>query len=360
MDSVYIHIPFCKSICSYCDFCKILLNEKNILPYLAALSNEIKERYNQEKIKTLYIGGGTPSSLSITHLNYLFDILKIFNLSELKEFTFECNLSDINESLLKLLKENKVNRLSIGIQSFDKNNLKFMGRSNTFEEAEEKISLARQFGFNNINIDLMYALIGETITTLKKDLKQVLKLNPEHISTYSLIIEDNTIIGINRTIPIDEDDDAEMYKIICKTLEKNNYMHYEVSNFAKKGYTSKHNINYWLNEHYYGFGLGAHGFIESIRYQNTRSISNYIKGAYLLKEELVSKEDDMDNTLMLGFRLLKGINLEYFYQKYGINLQEQYDIKELLKNKELIYDNGYLKINKDYIYRMNEILIKIL
>lgn len=360
MDAVYIHIPFCKSICTYCDFCKLYLNDKFTLPYLNALANEIKDKYQGERIKTLYIGGGTPSCLSSKDLKYLLDITQIFDLSEIKEFTFECNLSDINEELLSLLKEYKVNRLSIGIESFNEKKLAFMNRSADFDDAIDKISLCRKYGFDNINIDLIYGIPKESIMTLKKDLRQIIKLKPEHISTYSLIIEDNTIIGINKMIPIDEETDEQMYNTICDMLKKHGYIHYELSNFSKKNYQSLHNINYWLNENYYGFGLSAHGFIGNVRYENTKNITKYISGNYVAQEKLLSKDEDMDNTIMLGFRLLKGINIKYFYDKYDINLQDKYDIKELLKEKKLLYEDGYLKINPKYLYVMNEILIKII
>ena len=360
MDAIYIHVPFCKSICTYCDFCKVQIMDKYTLPYLNALYKEVKDVYQGEEIHTLYIGGGTPSCLNLKDMRYLLDITKLINLEKLNEFTFECNVNDINEDMLSLLKEYKVNRLSIGVESFNSNNLKFMNRSHTFEEVEDKIKLCRKHGFDNINIDLMYALPKETLGVLKKDLKLILKLNVEHISTYSLIIEDNTVIGINKMIPVDEEIDEAMYDLICKTLEKNKYIHYEVSNFAKEGFESKHNINYWLNNNYYGFGLSSHGFIGNIRYENTRSLTKYIDGKYLLKEELVSSSDDMDNTIMLGFRLLKGINLQDFFNKYNVNLQEKYDIKDLVEKRYLLYKDGYLKINPKYIYMMNEILIKIL
>ena len=360
MDSVYIHIPFCKSICTYCDFCKLYLNDKFTLPYLNQLALEIKEKYQGEKIKTLYIGGGTPSCLSPKDLKYLLDITKMLNLDELKEFTFECNLSDINEELLALLKEYKVNRLSIGIESFNEKKLEFMNREANFDDALEKIKLCRKYGLNNINVDLIYGIPKESILNLKKDLKQILKLDVEHISTYSLIIEDNTIIGINKMVPIDEEIDEQMYDVICNTLKKHDYIHYEVSNFSKKGYQSLHNINYWLNENYYGFGLGAHGFIGNVRYENTKSINKYLEGHFVSKENLISKDEDMDNTIMLGFRLLKGINLKYFFDKYNINLQDKYNIDDLVKEKKLLYKDGYLKINPKYLYVMNEILIKII
>ena len=205
MESVYIHIPFCKSICSYCDFCKMYYNGSFVTQYLNALINEIHDRYMGEEIKTLYIGGGTPSALTIKDLNYLFDIISKLNLSDDLEFTFECNLNDINEELLLFLKEKRVNRLSIGIESFNENKLKFMERNHTYEEAVQAMKLARSLGFDNINVDFIYGIPGETIKDMKKDLDMILKLEPDHVSTYSLIIEDNTKIGYQGLIPIPEE-----------------------------------------------------------------------------------------------------------------------------------------------------------
>lgn len=360
MESVYIHIPFCKSICSYCDFCKMLYNGSWVTQYLNALIEEIKDKYDGEVIKTLYIGGGTPSSLSLKDLKYLFEIIKQFNLTELEEFTFECNLDDLNEELLQFLLDNGVNRLSIGIESFNEDKLKFMERHHTFLEAEEKFKLMRKMGFNNINIDLIYGIPGETLKDLKKDLELFLKLEPDHISTYSLIVEDNTKIGINGVIPIPEELDASMYEEICEKLDMKRYEHYEVSNFAKKGKKSKHNLKYWNNEEYYGFGLGAAGYTNGIRYENTRSLTEYINGKRRKKEEILSTEDKMYNELMLGFRKMEGINLKDFFIKYGVNMQEVFDLHEVLKNEELIVDGEYIYVNPEYIYVMNEILVKIL
>ena len=313
-----------------------------------------------EKIKTIYIGGGTPSSLSVKELKYLFEIVGKFDLVEDAEFTFECNLNDINEDLLNILKENGVNRLSIGIESFNKDKLKFMERFHTYEEAENAINLARNLGFNNINVDLMYGIPGETVKDLKKDLELILKLEPDHISTYSLIVEDNTKISNAGVLPISEELDASMYEEICECLDSKNYIHYEVSNFSKAGKESLHNLTYWNNEEYYGFGLGASGYVHGVRYENTRSITKYFKGEYLKSEEMLSKEDKMYNELMLGFRKMKGINLKEFFIKYEVNMQEAFDLKEVLKEKELLVSGEYIYVNPDYIYVMNEILIKIL
>ena len=358
MDSVYIHIPFCESICSYCDFCKVLYKRKWVRDYLESLDKEIEDVYNGEEIKTLYIGGGTPSRLEEEDITTLFKIIKRLNLSKLEEFTYECNINDIDSNLLNILKLNGVNRLSIGIESFNKKKLKFMNRYCTYPEVKNKIKLCREFGFDNINIDLIYGIPKETLHILQDDLKKIISLNPEHISTYSLIIEDNTFI--KDITPIDSDIDFEMYSKVVNYLINNGYKHYEISNFAKEGYESKHNTNYWLNNNYYGFGLGAHGYIGNVRYENTRSLTKYIDGFYRLKEEVLSINDDMDNFVMLAFRLIDGFSLQYFFNKYHVNFQEQYDIKDLIKEKKLIYKDGYIKINPKYLYVENEILIKII
>ena len=360
MESVYIHIPFCRSICSYCDFCKMLYNGSFVTQYLNALLKEINDRYDGEEIKTLYIGGGTPSSLSIKDLKYLFEIVRQFNLTKLEEFTFECNLNDLNEELLQFLFDNGVNRLSIGIESFNEDKLKFMERFHSYQEACNIFKIIRNIGFTNVNVDLIYGIPGETLKDLKKDLELILKLNPDHISTYSLIVEDNTKIGIQGVVPILEELDASMYEEICDLLDVKKYEHYEVSNFALKGKKSKHNLKYWNNEEYYGFGLGASGYTNGVRYENTRSLTEYVKGNVRKKEEILSVEDKMYNELMLGFRKMEGINLKEFFIKYGVNMQEVFDLHEVLKNEELIVDGEYIYVNPEYIYVMNEILIKIL
>ena len=356
--SVYIHIPFCKNICSYCDFCKFIYNEKWVGAYLTGLNNEIKDRYMDDPIKTIYIGGGTPSALSIDELKRLFKIISVFNTNDLEEFTFECNLSDINEGLLEILKNNKVNRLSIGIQSFNKKNLAFMERNADFKDALKKVDLCHQYGFNNINLDLMYAIPGETLKDLKKDLNLFLKLNPTHISTYSLILEDHTKLSSKNVSYIEEELDYEMFKLISKKLNSAN--HYEISNFSIPGYESKHNLVYWNNEEYYGFGLGASGYIDDIRYQNTKNLKEYLLGNYVLEKEILGLKEKMDYEIMLGLRKLKGINILEFRNKYNKDIEEVYNLKPLLKSRDLIKKKGYIFINPQKIYIMNEILIKII
>ena len=215
MRSVYIHIPFCSNICSYCDFCKFLYNEEWAKTYLDVLEREINTYYENDTIKTIYVGGGTPSSLSIDDLIRLFKILSVFKRSDEFEFTFECNVTDITPELMVILENNGVNRLSVGIESFNKNNLKYLNRKYDKDTIIEKINLAKKY-FENINVDLIYALPIESMHTFKSDVKNILKLDVPHISTYSLIIEEHTKLYNDKTEPIDEDDDSEMYEYICK------------------------------------------------------------------------------------------------------------------------------------------------
>ncbi len=359
MKSVYIHIPFCSSICSYCDFCKFLHDEVWATEYLLHLNKEIDEYYENDLISSIYIGGGTPSVLSMENLKLLMGLLKKFNTKEDAEITFEFNVNDITEEKLELLKMHGINRISIGVESFDKYVLKYLNRKHTKKEIINNINLAKKY-FDNISVDLIYAVPIETQKILKNDIKELLKLNIPHISTYSLIIEENTVLSINNVEPIDEEKDYKMYKYICNTLKKHGFNHYEVSNFARPTYESKHNLGYWANQEYYGFGLGAHGFTNELRYENTRSFNTYLKDKYRFTELIVSKKEDMENFIILGLRKLKGIDIEEFFNKYKINIQDAFNITPLLKDGSLEMDGKYIKINEDKIYVMNEILNKIL
>lgn len=360
MKSVYIHIPFCKNICSYCDFPKVYFNEKMADDYLNALEDEIKYFYAKEEVSTLYIGGGTPSVLNDKQLEKIKNILKILNLNKLEEFTFECNIEDIDIDLLNILKELNVTRLSIGIQSFIPEKLKTLKRKSDYKDALTKIYLLKELGFDNINLDFMFGLPNEKFNDLKKDLNLFLKLKPEHLSCYSLIIENNTVLGINNTKPLDDELENKMYNYLVKRLKKHKYEHYEISNYALKGKKSLHNLNYWYNQEYYGFGLGAHGYIKGFRYENTKSITDYINGKYRLEEIMLSNQEIMENEVILGLRLMKGINLKEFYDKYQVNLQDVFPVKPLVKNKELLYKDGNIFINPEKIYLMNEILLKLI
>lgn len=359
MKSIYIHIPFCDRICNYCDFAKVYYSSSNVKKYFESLEYEIKEYYKNEKINTIYIGGGTPSCLTYSELEKMFSIINnTIDLSNVIEYTIECNIDSIDEEKLKLFKDNNVNRISIGIQSFNSNTLKYLNRNNNVD-IKFIINLCKKY-FNNINIDLLYGIPGFNINDVKKDLDVFLSLNIPHISCYSLIIEPHTKLYINNISNIDEDEEYEMYKYIKNALKRNDYIHYEISNYCKKGYESKHNIIYWNNEEYYGFGCGASGFINGIRYSNTRSLTLYLNKNYNRKEEKISRRVNMENEVILGLRKLSGVNKEKFYKKYGTDIYDEFEIDDLINEKKLIDDRANIKINEDYIYLSNEILIRFI
>jgi len=354
--SVYVHIPFCKNICSYCDFCKFFYKKEWINKYLDSLEKEIKENYKNELIDNIYIGGGTPSSLNIDELEKLFSIINLINLNKKYEFTIEFNIEDIDTKKLELCKKNKVNRISVGVESFDKNNLEFLGRR-TDINIEDKIKLTKKY-FSNINIDLIYALPNQSIKNLEQDLNKYLKLDIPHISCYSLILEEHTKLHNQGIKPISDELDLEMYNLINKKLK--DYDHYEISNYSKKGYESRLNLTYWNNEEYYGFGVGASGYLNNIRYTNSKNIIDYMNGLFKRKEEIVSKDDLISYELILGFRKIKGININEFKKKYNIDIMNLYNIKELVDKDLLKINNDYIYINSNYLYMSNEILVNFI
>ena len=359
INNCYIHIPFCKNICSYCDFCKVFYNEKLVDKYLNSLEYEIKSIYNNELQETIYIGGGTPSSLNLEELEKLFKILNNIKKDSNTEYTIECNFSTITKEKLLLFKKYGINRLSFGIESISNKNLDLLGRNESKEQITQIISLARTLGFSNINLDLMYAIPGESIEELKEDLDFIISLDPEHISTYSLIIEENTKLYINNTKEIDEDIDYLMYNKICSIL-KDKYQHYEISNFAKNGYQSRHNLCYWKNKEYYGFGVSASSYRNNTKYTNTKSITKYNNNDYKYLEEKITEEDKMSYEMILGLRLLEGVSKEEFYNKYNIKIEEYFDLDLLIKNKLLSDNNTHYFINEDKLYVSNEILLNFI
>ncbi len=358
MKNCYIHIPFCNHICSYCDFCKLLYCEELVNQYLVHLEKEIKEIYKGEVLETIYIGGGTPSCLTFNQLERLFHSLSILNKDKKIEYTIECNFESITEEKLKLFKKYGVNRLSFGLESIHSKNLKLLERKESRSQVKKIIHLCKFYDFYNINIDLMYAIPNESLAELKEDIDFVLSLDPTHISTYSLIIEPHTKLWIHHTRYIDEDLDSQMYQFICNRL-KDSYTHYEISNFCKKGYESIHNLCYWKNKNYYGFGLGASSYIGNRRIHNTRSIHKYLDDQYILDYEKLKKSDIMSYEMILGLRLLKGVSKQEFRKKYHEDIDKVFSLDKLL-SQNLVCDNGNIYIPIDKLYISNEILVNFL
>lgn len=329
-----------------------------ISKYLDSLECEIKKNYRGEELRSLYIGGGTPTSLDLPELERLFEILSILKLSSDCEFTIEANVENLDEDKLKLFYSKRVNRLSIGIQTFNEKFIKYLGRNHTKDDAFRIVNLAKEIGFTNINVDLMYAIKDQTLDNLESDIDLFLELNVPHISTYSLIIEKNTMLSVKGEEYIDEDLDYEMYNLIIKKLSS--YSHYEVSNFAVSSFESRHNLTYWNNLEYYGFGLSASGYLNGVRYTNTRNIKEYFDFKFVSESNSLSDSEILENEFILGFRKINGISKKSFFDKYGFSITDDERVKKLIKEGKLIENFDFVRISDDFIYLSNEILVDFL
>ena len=356
---IYIHIPFCSSICPYCDFPKVLYDKKYIKKYLDSLKEEIISRYNNENVVSIYIGGGTPTSLNLEELEYLFRIVSLFKLDEYLEFTIESNIESLSLDKIKLLRKYNVNRISLGVQSLNNNTLKELNRKHTTNDVINCINNLKNNDFKNISIDYIYGVHND-IEEIKNDINKFLELDISHISCYSLIIENNTIFGINKRNYIDEDIENNMYNYIKDTLKSNGYIHYEISNYSKDNYYSKHNLNYWNNGEYYGFGLGSVSYLNNYRITNTKNLTKYINKEYIDSSELEDRNIDISNTFMLGFRKIKGININDFKDKYNIDILDIEPVSRLIKEGKLVLDNNNLYIHPNYLYLSNEIILEFI
>lgn len=355
--SMYVHIPFCNKICSYCDFPKLYTNRNMINNYLAVLEKEIKEVYKDDILETIYIGGGTPSALTLQELEKLFKILDNLKKDKSLEYTIEANFDSITKEKLDLCKKYGINRISFGIETINKKHLKLLNRDLDISKVKELIKYSKDIGIDNINLDLMYGLKDETIEELKTDLEFLISLDVTHISTYSLILEEHTKLYIDKEKNISEDLDYEMYKTIIKTLEKNNFKQYEISNFSKVGYESRHNLRYWNNEEYYGVGLGASAYVKDKRITNTRSFTKYLKQEFTSDIEELSMDDKCVYEMILGLRKCEGVSKEKFYRTYHCTIFEKFDIIDLLDKRWLEENDKYIFIPKDKFYVENEILL---
>ncbi len=360
MTSVYIHIPFCKQICSYCDFPKFFYLEKWIKPYLEALEKEIKSTYKGEKVKTIYIGGGTPSFLKKEDLEILFSIVSIFDKAKDVEFTIETNSEDITKEKAELFKKYGVNRVSIGVETFHPHLGKILERNSSYEMVKQAIQNLNDVGILNINLDLMYAVPSETIKDVEQDLEKVLTLPITHLSCYSLILEEHTKLYLKKPKLIEEELDAQMYERIREILKEAGFNQYEISNYAKKGYEAKHNLVYWNNEEYYGFGLKASSYMQKKRRTNTCSLTDYLEGKYKKEEEQIHLKEDMEYEMMLGLRKVEGVSIYKFKEKFKAEMEDIFPICDLQKKGLIEVINDSVRIPLDKFYLSNEILLSFL
>lgn len=367
---LYIHIPFCKKKCEYCDFKSYSGKEELVDKYIKWLKYELKEvgkgnRLDYENkldklaiVKTIYIGGGTPSIIDEKYIREIMNTIKEnYTLSDDVEITIEVNPGTVTENKLDVYRKSGINRLSIGLQETHNDILKSLGRIHTYEEFLNTYNLSRKVGFENINVDLMLGLPEQSIKDLEESVQKIINLKPEHISVYSLIIEEGTPFYSKlekNEIELPEDEiERNMYWLVKRLLEKNEYIHYEISNFAKKGFESKHNLACWNQEEYIGFGVAAHSYTNNVRYSNIDSIEEYIKNFEENNEtdnfifhEKQTASSKMKEFMILGLRKINGIAIQDFKNKFGANPIFVYR-KELEKlvNEELVeIDGDYIKL----------------
>ena len=318
-NSLYIHIPFCESICDYCDFCKLQYFHDLVEQYLSALEKELESRVDNFELKTIYIGGGTPTSLDDKQFSRLLSMLDKYS-SKAEEYTIEANPESLSLLKIKLMKDHGVNRLSIGVESTDDHILKTINRKHTFADVKEAVKVARENEISNINLDLIIGLPNVSLKMLEKDIINILSLNPDHISCYSLTVHEHTVFHINQIEEPVEEFAYDAYKMINKLLEEHGYIHYEISNWAKPGKESKHNLTYWNNEKYYGVGLSASGYLDNVRYKNTSNFSKYISLINEIEKEIVTDKDNREYEIMLRLRTIYGLDLN------AVDLKDKKDI----------------------------------
>lgn len=341
MISLYIHIPFCKSKCKYCDFLSFP-NTEYINAYKKALLEEINAfDCENESIKSIFIGGGTPTIIDSNIIAEIMESIGRFNIEKNAEITIEANPGTLNEEKLKEYRKSGINRISIGLQAWQNSMLKKLGRIHTREIFGESYELAQKY-FDNINIDLMFSLPDQSYDMWFETLENVTRLKPQHISAYSLIIEEGTqFFDMDLNLP-DDAADRRMYHSAIKFLAEKGYKQYEISNFAKEGYESVHNSVYWERGNYKGFGLGAASLIDNVRYKNTEDMSEYTNGKTIIEKELLTKSDQMAEFMFLGLRMTKGVSISEFKMIFNEDM--------LLKYKSVINKyNNYIVVEGDNV-----------
>ena len=358
--SAYVHIPFCTQICYYCDFSKVFIKNQPVDSYLKHLLQEFHS-YDIQKLRTLYIGGGTPTALSASQLEVLLEgLTKNLDLSMLEELTIEANPGDLDADKIAVLQNSAVNRVSLGVQTFDDKMLKKIGRSHLEKDIYENIDRLKLAGFDNISIDLIYALPSQTMEQVKDNVAKAIALDIPHMSLYSLILENHTVF-MNRMrrgkLPLPKEEvEAEMFEYIIAELERAGFEHYEISNFSKSGFESRHNLMYWDNAEYYGIGAGASGYVNGVRYKNHGPIRHYLNaveaGNARINEEHLSLREQMEEEMFLGLRKKSGVSMTRFEEKFGTSFQELYGqvVRDLCQQRLLQVEGQQIRMTKKGLF----------
>lgn len=362
MASIYVHIPFCLQRCSYCDFYSTTILELR-RDYCNALALEIRQRNNffenETIIETLYFGGGTPSVMDFEQLSLICETLhNNFDLSQLREFTLECNPDDINTDLVESLRRLGINRISMGVQSFDDNELKMLNRRHDSAKIPKAVDICRKAGFENISIDLMYALPGQNLKKWKENIDKAIKLDVKHISAYCLSFEENTPIYKLRDKTPDDEIAEKMYFLLCDKLNENHYEHYEISNFARNGYRSIHNSSYWNGKTYIGLGAAAHSYDIKSRRWNISDLKLYIesahKGNVCFESEILDGKDKYNELLLTALRTKEGLDLKRIDKEYLEYFRR--NCKKFIADGTIIEENGFCRLNENKYFLSDNII----
>lgn len=351
LKNVYIHIPFCKYICSYCDFCKKYIKNQPVDAYLEALETEITHKLEKRiVIDSLYLGGGTPSSLNLAQLQKLRRIInKHFTFSENYEFTFECNPDDVNEEMVNELKLMGVNRISMGVQILNDERLKELRRGHSVDDVKQALDCLCNV-IDNVSCDFIFNLPKQTKADIDLSLDFIKQYKLKHVSYYGLILEENTILDTQEYDLLNEDDEADMYYYIQEKLNELGLKQYEISNYAFSGYESQHNMAYWLDKEYYGFGLGASAYIDGVRLTNTKSMQDYLNQENLIIEEHKLDKADKDyEKVFLNLRMNRGLDNE-FINEHNLTINPKY----------FASDETYTHIRPEYFYESSELIVELL
>ena len=357
--SLYVHIPFCKSFCPYCDFPKIYYDRKRVPAYLDALFLQAKQ-IAQGPYQTIYFGGGTPTSLDEADLERLLTFFAPY-LAPGGEFSTEANPESLTKEKVALLAKYGINRVSLGVQSFHPKYLKLLGRHHDGAEVAEAVSMLKEAGITNINLDLMFALPGESVEEAVSDVEEAIKLGPTHVSAYSLILEQGTPFYNRGITEASQDDQADQYEAVRSALEKAGYHRYEVSNFALPGYKCRHNLAYWHDEDYDAIGLGASGHHGKIRYKNTVNVPDYLQGNWELEKETLSPKEAEECFLLSNLRLVEGFSLSTYKARFGqdfLSLHKE-AVDSLMQRGLLETDGQNLRATANGILLLDTVLVDL-
>jgi putative oxygen-independent coproporphyrinogen III oxidase len=368
--AAYLHIPFCEHICHYCDFNKVFLKGQPVNEYIEALDKEMEltlKAYPTEQLETIFVGGGTPTSLNETQLyRFCESINRNLPVGKNLEYTFEANPGDLTKEKLQILKDAGVNRISLGVQTFNEDLLKRIGRVHRVKDVYQSVDNAKKVGFENISIDLIFSLPTQTMSDLKETLNEAFSLDISHYSAYSLIIEPKTVfynlLQKGKLPTPGEDVEAAMYVMVMEEMEKHGFHQYEISNFSKSGFESRHNLTYWNNEYYYGFGAGAHSYVNGWRRSNAGPLKKYMDLIHsgnlpVFQEHQVSDSEQMEEEMFLGLRKTAGVSISSFIKKFGKDPRVLFknELADLSNKKWLSVDDDSISLTKSGLLLGNEV-----